>query len=278
MELLHAPLRSSALVVAIDPGKVAHRVWVTSEHGLIGEPVSLPVLRSGIEALSSLISASQIAGPPVIAIEATGGLHQAWVTELERRYPGSVRLFAPSQTQAARAQLGSRRRKTDDRDCAALVWLARQGAGRPAVDRGSEALLAAVRYRRALVADRKTAQQRLHDQLNRLCPGLSAPAGHGRTLKLEGPAGQAVLACAIAFGGQPPSIRSLLARAPSRMTATTARFWAGRWRSCLPPPADATTRAQRLGQDLARYQALQADITTTETEITRLLPARPGRS
>jgi hypothetical protein len=114
MELLHAPLRSSALVVAIDPGKVAHRVWVTSEHGLIGEPVSLPVLRSGIEALSSLISASQIAGPPVIAIEATGGLHQAWVTELERRYPGSVRLFAPSQTQAARAQLGSRRRKTDD--------------------------------------------------------------------------------------------------------------------------------------------------------------------
>ena len=126
MELLHAPLRSSALVVAIVPGKVAHRVWVTSEHGLIGEPVSLPVLRSGIEALSSLISASQIPGPPVIAIEATGGLHQAWVTELERRYPGSVRLFAPSQTQAARAQLGSRRRKTDDRDCAALVWLARK--------------------------------------------------------------------------------------------------------------------------------------------------------
>ena len=30
--------------------------------------------------------------------------------------------------------------------------------------------------------DRKVAQQRLHDQLNALCPGLSAPAGHGRSL------------------------------------------------------------------------------------------------
>jgi hypothetical protein len=28
--------------------------------------------------------------------------------------------------QAARTQLGSRRSKTDDRDCAALVWLVRQ--------------------------------------------------------------------------------------------------------------------------------------------------------
>jgi transposase len=61
------------------------------------------------------------------------------------------------------------------------------------------------------------------------------------------------------------------------MTTTTARFWAGRWRSCLPPPADAMSRAQRLGQDLARYQALQADITTVETEITRLLARTPGQ-
>jgi transposase len=135
VELLRQALPSTALVVAIDPGKVTHRVWVTSaERGLIGAPVSLPVLRAGVDALAQLITASGIPGPPVIGIEATGALHQAWVTELERRYPGSVRLFAPSETQAARAQLGSRRHKTDDRDCAALVWLLRQGAGRPAVD------------------------------------------------------------------------------------------------------------------------------------------------
>jgi hypothetical protein len=74
-------------------------------------------------------------------VEATGRLHHAWVAELERRWPGSVRLFAPSETQAARVQLGSRRYKTDDRDCAALVWLVRQGAGRPVAHNGVEALV-----------------------------------------------------------------------------------------------------------------------------------------
>jgi hypothetical protein len=222
VELLHAPLAPSSLVVAIDPGKVAHRVWVTGpEQGLVGTPVSLPVLRDGIETLTELIAASGRPGPPVIAVEATGALHQAWVTELERRYPGSVRLFAPSETHAARAQLGSRRRKTDDRDCAALVWLARQGAGRPATDRGTEALLAAVRHRRGLVADRKVLQQRLHGQLNRLCPGLSAPVGHCRKLKLEGPTGQAVLTAAVAFDGRAPTsgwLQRLVAAAGCRRT------------------------------------------------------------
>ena len=112
------------------------------------------------------------------------------------------------------AQLGSRRFKTDDRDCAALVWLLRQGAGAGRAPTTVEALLGAVRHRRQLVDARRVAQQRLHDQLNALCPGLSAPAGHGRALKLESPTGQAVLACAVAFAGRPPTPRSLLARAP----------------------------------------------------------------
>ena len=131
VELLRQAVPATTLVVAVDPGKVSNRVWLTSgERGLIGEPVSLPVLGEGIQALCRLMAASGVAGPPIIGVEATGGLHQAWVAELERRWPGSVRLFAPSETQAARAQLGSRRYKTDDRDCAALVWLVRQGAGR----------------------------------------------------------------------------------------------------------------------------------------------------
>jgi hypothetical protein len=52
----------------------------------------------------------------VIAIEATGSLHRSWAAELERLHPGAVRLFAPSETKAARMQLGSGRFKTDDRD------------------------------------------------------------------------------------------------------------------------------------------------------------------
>lgn len=128
MDLLRREVPASSLVVAIDPGKVLNRVWLTTgERGLIEEPVSLPVLRDGVEELARLIDASGVAGRPVIGLEATGGLHRAWAAEIERRWPGSLRLFAPSETAAARAQLGSRRFKTDDRDCAAMVWLLRQG-------------------------------------------------------------------------------------------------------------------------------------------------------
>jgi transposase len=278
MELLRQAVPVSALVVAVDPGKASNRVWLTSgERGLIGEPVSLPVLREGVDTLARLIGASGVAGPPVIGVEATGGLHRAWVAELERRFPGSVRLVAPSETKAARVQLGSRRFKTDDRDCAALVWLLRQGAGRPVAQDRVDALLGAVRHRRGLVADRKVLQQRLHDQLQALCPGLSTPAGHGRALALEDPTGQAVLACAAAFAGRPPTVRSLVARAPGRLTSTTARFWVDRWRRLLPPPADAELRAQRLGRDLTRHQALQVDIAAVEDQLTRLLAATAGQ-
>jgi transposase len=213
----------------------------------------------------------------MIAVEATGRLHQAWVAELERRWPGSVRLFAPSETQAARAQLGSRRHKTDDRDCSALVWLARQGAGRAVARDSLEGLIGAVRHRRGLVADRRVLQQRLHDQLQALCPGLSAPAGHGRALALDDPTGQAVLACAAAFAGRAPTMRSLQARVPGRLTKATAGFWVDRWRRLLPPPADAELRAERLGRDLARHQRLQADIAAVESQIGWLLAATDGQ-
>lgn len=50
VELLRQVLPATALVVAVDPGKVSNRVWLTSgERGLIGEPVSLPVLREGVD-------------------------------------------------------------------------------------------------------------------------------------------------------------------------------------------------------------------------------------
>jgi hypothetical protein len=117
----------------------------------------------------------------------------------------------------------------------------------------------------------------LHDQLQALCPGLSAPAGHGRALALDDPTGQAVLACAAAFAGRPPTVRSLRARAPGRLTQATAQFWADRWRRLLPPPQDAELRAERLGRDLARHQALQVDIAAVEGQITRLLAATPGQ-
>jgi transposase len=276
--LLLRKIPADRLVVAIDPGKVTNRVWLTTgERGLIGEPVSLPVLRDGVDELERLVAGTGVGGAPVIGIEATGALHRAWAAEVERRWPGSLRLFAPSETQAARAQLGSRRFKTDDRDCAALVWLLRQGAGRPSAPSQVEALLGAVRHRRQLVDARRVLQQRLHDQLNVLCPGLSAPAGHGRVLELENPSGQAVLACAVAFAGHAPTTRSLLTRSPGRLTEANARFWAARWKRLLAPPADAELRAQRLGRDVERWLGLREDIAALESQLAEPLAGTDGQ-
>lgn len=280
MSVLDVALDPTTLVVAVDPGKVMNRVWVSDGSGLLADPVSLPVSRAGIDSLELLVRrhGSDHDGGLVLAIEATGSLHRAWAGELERLHPGGVRLFAPSETKAARTQLGSGRFKTDDRDCAALTYLARQGIGRrQAPELAIEALRAAVRHRRGLVADRKVAQQRLHDQLNALCPGLSAPAGHGRELPIETPTGLAVLACAAAFAGKPPSVRSLMSRAPGRLTKSTAEYWIQRWKGCLPPPADAAQRAPRLGRDLQRYRTLRADIADQDAELADLLAATDGQ-
>jgi transposase len=266
------------LVIAIDPGKALNRVWVTTgERGLIGDPVSLPVLRDGVDELERLIARSGVETVPVIGIEETGSLHRAWAAEIHRRWPGSLRLFAPSETTAARAQLGSRRFKTDDRDCAAMIWLLRQGAGRPAEPDSVEALLGTVRHRRQLVDANKKLRQRLHDQLNGLCPGLSAPAGHGKALLLDTPTGQAVLACAAAFAGRPPTARSLRSRAPGRITPATAEFWAARWKQLLAPPIDADLRAERLGRDLRRWQDLRSDILIADEQLALLLAQTPGQ-
>ena len=102
--MLEVALDPATVVVAVDPGKVMNRVWVSDGAGLLEEPVSLPVARSGIAALEQMLAAH--AGERVIAIEATGSLHRAWAAELERRHPGSMRLFAPSETKAARTSWG----------------------------------------------------------------------------------------------------------------------------------------------------------------------------
>jgi len=277
MSVLGIALDPATVIVAVDPGKAFHRVWISDGSGSLVDPMSLPVSRDGISRLEVELG-RRGAGEPVIAVEASGSLHRPWAAELERHHPGAVRVFAPSETKAARIQLGSGRFKSDDRDCAALTYLARQGLGRRYREQSTvEALRAAVRHRRGLVADRKVAQQRLHDQLNVLCPGLSAPAGHGRALALETPTGLAVLACAAAFAGRAPKPRSLICRASGRLTAATAEFWASRWQQCLPPPADAAARARRLDRDLDRYRRLRADIAEIDAEIGELLAVTDGQ-
>jgi len=85
------------------------------------------------------------------------------------------------------------------------------------------------------------------------------------------------LACAVAFAGRPPSLRSLQARAPGRLTDANARFWAQRWKRLLAPPADAELRAQRLRRDVERWPSLREDITALEHQLAELLAHTDGQ-
>ena len=225
MSLLQAALEPSTLVVAVDPGKVANRVWLSDGSGLLVEPVSMPVSRAGLAGVEAPGVGSRRGTSGCGGRDRGDGQFAPCVVERVgtalSRCGAAVRAVGD---QGGADPAGSGRFKTDDRDCAALTYLARQGAGRRWVDEVEiDALRAVVRHRRGLVHDRKVIQQRLHDQLNALAPGLSAPAGHGRSLALDQPSGQAVLACAAAFAGRPPTVRSLQARATGRFSRADAR-------------------------------------------------------
>lgn len=48
MSMLGVALDPATVIVAMDPGKVMNRVWVSNGTGLVADPVSLPVSRDGI--------------------------------------------------------------------------------------------------------------------------------------------------------------------------------------------------------------------------------------
>jgi hypothetical protein len=64
--------------------------------------------------------------------------------------------------------------QADDRDCTALIWLARQGAGRPVAHGTLDALRGAVRHRRGLVADRRGPDQQAVGRRRRPTPDYPA--------------------------------------------------------------------------------------------------------
>src|SRR4051794_31949375 len=212
---------------------------------------------------------------PLFAVEATGSLHRAWTAELERRWPGSLRLYAPSETQAARAQLGSRRFKTDDRDCAALVWLLRQGAGRQrgvggrgAARRGPAPPPARRRPPRLAAAPARPAQRALPRPLG---PGRSRPrAGARESVRTR--------RLGVRRRVRRPSADAAVAAGSLTRPADRhhARFWVRRSRRLLAP-ADAELRARRLGREVERWLSLRADIAGLETELAQLLNQTDGQ-
>ena len=55
MSVLEVALDPATVIVAVDPGKVLNRVWVSNGAGLLTEPVSLPVSREGVHVLEDSV-------------------------------------------------------------------------------------------------------------------------------------------------------------------------------------------------------------------------------
>ena len=73
MSLLDVALPQAALVVAVDPGKVMNRVWISDGSGLLVDPQSVAVSRDGMTGLDLLVSRYGLDHEPLVfAIEATG--------------------------------------------------------------------------------------------------------------------------------------------------------------------------------------------------------------
>ena len=139
-----------------------------------------------------------------------------------------LRVFAPSETKAARMQLGSGRFKTDDRDCAALTYLARQGAGRAMSEevggRGAAGCGTSSPRSGRATAERPAAAAR---PAQRLVPG-SVGAGRsrsGRIVPIETPTGLggAGLCSRLRRPTAPTQVADR--RAPGQLTKATAGFW-----------------------------------------------------
>ena len=54
--VLDVALDPTTVIVAVDPGKVLNRVWVSNGSGLLAEPASLPVSREGVARLDRLLA------------------------------------------------------------------------------------------------------------------------------------------------------------------------------------------------------------------------------
>ena len=162
----------------------------------------------------------------MFALEATGALHRAWAARARAALAGVVAVVRAVGDAGGANQLGTRRFKTDDRDCAALVWLAAPGRRSPGrADSASRRCWAAVSHRRQLILALKplqpaSARSTQCARARAVCSHRPRPrAGVGHADRPRG--------VGVRGGVRGPAAvhRSLQARAPGRMTDATAAFW-----------------------------------------------------
>ena len=276
VDLLRREVPASSLVIAIDPGKAMNRVWLTTgERGLIGEPVSLPVLRDGIDELERLIVESGVAGPPVIGLEATGrcighgrrrssgaGRGRCGCSRRQRRRP----LARSSGRGGSRPTIVIARRWSGC--CAKARAAGRAGRGRGAAGDGPPSPPARRRAQEAPAAPARPAQRALPRPVR---AGLARTGADHRVADRAGHPGQrrgvrrAAAERAVVAGPRPgPNDQATAAFWIAALEAAAARR---RQTPSYAPPGWGAT---------CSLAGLQADIAACEAELEVLLAQTAG--
>lgn len=129
------PVRS--VLAGIDVGKFEALGLIADGRGeLLAEPVVFGLDEPGVRAFESAIGracAARSARLVRFGVEACGHYHRLLVHRLRSAGWDTVDL-SPAQVHAARAQMGYRRLKSDQRDAAAMIELLIRGAGRTGAD------------------------------------------------------------------------------------------------------------------------------------------------
>jgi transposase len=270
---------SSTVVVAVDVGKTSFAVLVSGadRRRLLG-PVECAMTRP---ALNWLVDQVRAVLPGLdsrvrVGVEAAGHYHLPLITATSWPAGWQVCELNPAHVTEQRRVMGRRRVKTDAIDLEAITELLLAGRGEPVTDRqqvlGELAAWAAHRTRR--VAARTATKNQLLGQLDRGFPGLTltlpdvlgTKAGRLVAEHFADPARLAALGPArlIRFA----AARDLQLRRPLAERLVAAA------RDALPT-RDAAVARQILAADLALLAALDAQVSTAEIELTRLLPASP---
>jgi transposase len=272
------PVRPATVVVAVDVGKTSVALSVTSvgRHRLFG-PAEFAMTGSALRAVTAQVV--RVLPPDAVVkvgVEAAGHYHRPL---LERSaWPAgwqTVELNPAHVTEQRRVQ-GRRRVKTDAIDLEAITELLLAGQGTPVSARAAVlaelAGWAAHRIRR--VATRSATKNQLLGQLDRSFPGL--------TLALPDVLGTKVGRLVAAEFADPARLAALGVSRFVRFVATreliVRRALAERVvaaaRDALPTTEGVVAR-RVLAADLALLADLDAQISTAEAELERLLPASP---
>lgn len=278
--LSHAlPVTSSTVVVAVDVGKTTVALSVTDAGRcrLLG-PVDFAMTAPGLAGVLGRVRAVLPAADAAVkvGIEAAGHYHRPLLTPSAWPAGWEVLQLNPAHVAEQRRVQGRRRVKTDAIDLEAITELVLAGRG-DVVTVGDPVigeLVAWVAHRTRRVEVRTATKNQLLGQLDRAFPGL--------TLALPDVLGTKVGCLVAAEFADPGRLASLGVVRFIRFAATRGlqvrRLLAERLvtaaRDALPTPEAAVAR-QVLAADLVLLDDLDAQISTVDAELGRLVAASP---